>query len=164
MLSSHVAPYWFALQVKRRLEQATAHLLCSKGYEQFVPLYGTSHGPCATPLFPGYVFCRFDPAIRAPIVTTPGVIRVVGFGNTPARICDEEMDAIQRIVRSTLPMAPHLYLSVGETVRICDGPLSGIEGRVVSLQGRSSLVVSITLVQRSMAVRIDSSWIEPMAS
>ena len=77
---------WFAIRVKPGFEFNITSVLKSKGYEEFVPTYRSEdggRGSSERPLFSGYVFCRFDPAVRAPIVTTPGVIRVVGYGRRP---------------------------------------------------------------------------------
>jgi len=77
-------PQWFALAVKPRFDKAVALTLESKGYETLVPLYKKHHKYGARskvaelPLFPGYVCCRFDVLTRLPILTTPGVIRVLG--------------------------------------------------------------------------------------
>ncbi|HYO83665.1 MAG TPA: transcription termination/antitermination NusG family protein [Bryobacteraceae bacterium] len=96
-------PCWFALQVKCGMEQMTAGLLQSKGFEAFLPsheqsqsAYGDSTGE---PLFPGYLFCRFDPVRRTPVVMTPGVVRVLGFGTTPAPLSESEIEAVRDIVR-----------------------------------------------------------------
>lgn len=167
MLSQHRTPFWFVLQVKCRSEQVTAQLLRSKGYQEFVPTYQAApavrkRAP-ETPLFPGYVFCRFDSTLQAPVVTTPGVIRVVGFGNTPACVCEEEIEAIRTIVRSNLPAKPHRYLVAGQKVRVREGPLLGLEGKIVDAGDGSSLIVSITLLQRAVAVSIDRRCVEPLS-
>src|SRR5690242_12911765 len=85
-------PQWFALAVKPRFDKAVAQALESKGYETLLPLYKKHHKYRARskiaelPLFPGYVCCRFDVLTRLPILTTPGVIRVLGAGNMPIAV------------------------------------------------------------------------------
>src|SRR5262245_33684562 len=97
------ASSWFAIQVKPGYEFNVASVLKSKGYEEFVPTYRTdkrlSRG-IEKPLFSGYVFCRFDPEIRAPIVTTPGVTRVVSYGKSPALLSDSEIQSIRTVASS----------------------------------------------------------------
>src|SRR5216684_1011727 len=76
---------WFALQVRARHEMGVAQHLCSRGYDWFLPLYkcrkrwSDRMKEVETPLFPGYLFCRFDPQERLPILTSPGVIQVVVY-------------------------------------------------------------------------------------
>ena len=77
-------PQWFALAVKPRFDKAVARTLDTKGFETFLPLYKKRHNYGARckefelPLFPGYVFCRFNALMRLPIVTTPGVTHILG--------------------------------------------------------------------------------------
>jgi len=149
---------WFAVHVKRRSERSVAVILENKGYVQFLPTRPgrsdrSAHG-ADQPLFPGYVFCRFDSSVRGPIVTTPGVIRIVGFGDGPAAIPNTEIEAIQMIGKSGLPVELHPYVQNGDRVRISDGPLRGLEGKVIAVEQKNLFVVSVTLLQRSVAVEV----------
>jgi transcription antitermination factor NusG len=112
------------------------------------------------PLFPGYVFCRFDLSQRLPILVIPGIVSVVGIGREPAAIPDEEIAAVETVLQSGLNAEPWPYLPEGQRVRIDKGSLGGIEGIVVkSKKGAWRMVVSVTLLQRSLSVEIDREWI-----
>ena len=156
MVLSSIDTRWFAIQVRPRFEKSVAEILAGKGYQQFLPLCRACvDGPCGQaerPLFPGYVFCRFDSRVHAPIVTTPGVIRIVAFGNIPASISDAEMAAIRTIMKTSLPVGPYTYFRSGQTIRIDEGPLRGVEGQIVKSGKKNLLVISIHLLQRSIAV------------
>jgi transcription antitermination factor NusG len=158
---------WFALQVRTRHETAIAGFLEAKGYEQFVPLYkfrkrwSDRVKVMESPLFPGYLFCRFDPQNRLPILKTPGVIQVVGYNRIPTPIDETEIHAIQTLIASGLQTQPWPFLAVGERVRIESGALRGLDGIVVKMKENHRLVVSITLLRRSVAVEIDSALVEP---
>ena len=157
---------WFAIQVKPGLEFNIASMLKSKGYEEFVPTYRSEkngRGSSERPFFSGYVFCRFDPTVRAPIVTTPGVIRVVGYGRTPASLSDSEMQAVRTVASSNLPAKPHAYIASGQRVRIREGPLRGVEGDIAQTGDRQCLVVSVSLLQRSIAVEVEPAWLEAVS-
>src|SRR2546425_11631971 len=115
---------WFALRVRSRYENTVATILGGKGYEWFLPLY-KSRRPWSDrikeiqlPLFPGYIFCRFDLQHRLPILTTPGVVTVVGIGKRPIPIDDAEIAAIQAAVRSGIPSRPWPFLRIGQRVRV----------------------------------------------
>jgi transcription antitermination factor NusG len=161
---------WYALRVRPRFEKQIASILLSKGYEGFLPLYIQRNRwsdrirEVQLPLFSGYLFCRFDINKRLPILITPGVIQVVGIGKTPHPIEDSEIEAIQSIVISGLQLEPRSYMNIGRRVRIEIGPLAGVEGIVTTLKGKCRLVVSINLLQRSVAVEIDESWVLPLSS
>jgi transcription antitermination factor NusG len=113
-------------------------------------------------LFPGYLFCRFDVQVRLPILTIPGVISVVGCGKTPIPVSDEEVDTIQAMVRSGLLLRPWPQLVVGSKIVIEKGPLQGVEGVTLDIKKKHHLVVSVPLLQRSVAVEIDREWVRPV--
>jgi len=167
-LSSSFAHHWFALHVRTRFESSVAAHLQGKGYELFLPMYTEKRRwsdrmqEVELPLFPGYVFCRFDPQARLPILVTPGVIGVVGTGKTPIAIAEEEIAGIQAVVNSGLPSQPWPYLQVGEQVRIESGPLNGLTGILEEIKGRHRLILAVTLLQRSVAVEIDMASVRPV--
>ncbi|MDQ1612100.1 MAG: hypothetical protein QOG00_2031 [Pyrinomonadaceae bacterium] len=168
---------WFAVQVQHKYESLTANLLQYKGYETYVPMYA----PAATgrkrpraetrqrPVFPGYIFTRFcwedtsTVSSGAGIITTAGVIRIVGAGRTPVPVQDEEIEIIQRVLDSGLETEPWPYLHVGQQVQIEEGPLRGVNGIIQAKENRHQLVVSVELLQRSLAVVIDCEWVNPVS-
>jgi transcription antitermination factor NusG len=160
---------WYALRVRPRFEKMVASALLSKGYEGFLPLYrhrsrwSDRIKEVLLPLFPGYMFCRFDVNKRLPILVTPGVLEVVGIAKTPYPVEEAEIFALQSIVLSSLQVEPRSYLNIGTRVRIELGPLSGVEGILTGKKGNRKLVVSVSLLQRSVAVEIDESWVVPVS-
>ena len=156
-----VFPQWFALVVKPRFDKAVARALEVKGYETFLPLYRKYHKygkrskHFELPLFPGYVCCRFDVDTRLSILTTPGVLRVVGVGGAPIPLSDIEITSLQAAIKAQLPVEPFPFLKTGQRVRINSGVLAGVEGIVLEPKPRLRLVISITLLQRSVLLEID---------
>jgi|HubBroStandDraft_6_1064221.scaffolds.fasta_scaffold00112_14 transcription antitermination factor NusG len=156
---------WFALQVRSRRESCVADYLHGQGYERLLPLYKCRRRwsdrikEVQTPLFPGYLFCRFDPQDRLPILKTPGVIQIVGVNRTPVAVDEAEISAIQTMVAAGVPNQPWPFLQVGEKVRIESGSLCGLEGILLDFKGSHRLVLSISLLQRSVAVEIDSAFV-----
>jgi len=161
---------WFAVLVRTRWEGSTESLLRGKGYETFLPTYRTKESSngrkknISLPLFPGYVFCRFNVHRRLPVLTTPGVISVVGSGKVPIALDDSEISAIQSVVHSGMPAQPWPYLEIGERVRIYGGALSGLEGILIRFRGTQRIVVSVSLLRRSVALEVDRSSITPVCS
>lgn len=161
---------WFALQVRTRREQSTIGLLSSKGYQAFLPTYKLQRHwsgrtkDVVAPLFPGYVFCRFDSSNRLPILVTPGVIAVVGRGRVPVPVEESEISAIQTLVSSGLPAEPWPYLEVGQRVRIEDPALFGVEGILIRFKGVGRIVLSVSLLRRSVALEIDRVSVRPARS
>jgi transcription antitermination factor NusG len=159
---------WFALRVKSRSEKVVSTIARNKGFEEFLPLYQCRRRwsdrlkSVEFPLFPGYVFCRLDPQYRLPLLTIPGVIQFVGIGKVPVPIDDAEIMAIQSAVATGLSTEPWPFLEVGQRVRLEDGPLAGLEGFLIEIRKRFRVVVSVSLLKRSMAVEIDREWVAPL--
>jgi transcription antitermination factor NusG len=159
---------WFALQVRTRWEGSTAVLLSGKGYQTFLPTYKTKKRwkgrvrEVESALFPGYVFCHFDAQKRLPILVTPGVISVVGQGRIPMAVDDTEIAAIQTVVASGLRAEPWPYLELGQRIRIEQDVLQGLEGILVNFKGNHRIVVSVSLLRRSVALEIDRSCVKPV--
>jgi transcription antitermination factor NusG len=160
---------WFALQVRTRWESSTAVLLSGKGYQTLLPIYQTKKRwngklrQISAPLFPGYVFCQFDALNRLPILVTPGVMAVVGRGRVPFPVNDSEIAAIQTIVSSGFHAEPWPYLEVGQRIRIESDSLNGLEGILVNFKGNNRIVVSVSLLRRSVALEIDRDCVRPVS-
>lgn len=161
---------WFALRVRSNCERITLAHLRERGYEDFAPFYKVERRWSDRTkqidqfLFPGYVFCRFDPNDRLPILTAPGVVDVVGFGRQPEPIPSAEIDRVRKMVGSGLLVTPYPYVRVGQAVLIERGPLSGVEGILVEVKGKVRLVVSVNLLQRSVSAEVDRHSIRPIQS
>jgi transcription antitermination factor NusG len=158
-------PQWFAVAVKPRFDKAVARTLESKGFETLLPLYKTQHRYAARskvselPLFPGYVFCRFNALTQLPILTTPGVTQILGTGNTPLALSEEEIVSIRVAIQANIPLQPFPFLQAGHRVRIEEGALRGVVGLVVRIKDCMRLILSITLLQRSVLLEIDRSHV-----
>lgn len=158
---------WFALQVRTQHERGVAEFLRGGGFDWFLPLYKCRKRwsdrvkEVEVPLFPGYLFCRFNPHDRLPILKTPGVIQIVGYNRQPVEIDETEIGAIQTLVGSGMPSQPWPYLYVGDKVQIESGPLQGMSGILTNFKGKHRLIVSVTLLQRAVAVEIDAALVTP---
>ena len=154
---------WYALFVAPRKEQVVQALLEQRHFETFSPSileqrrWSDRIKRIEKLLFPGYVFCRFDLAHgKLPVVTVPGVQRIVGHGRDPVAVPEREIEALQQVLRSGALVEPHEYLQAGDRVRIVHGAMAGVEGILVTVKNESRLVLSVELLQRSVAVEVDS--------
>ena len=120
--------HWYALRVKSNRERVTALGLKGKGYPVFLPeCKRAADGPRQgeTPLFPGYLFCRFDVNNRLPILTLPGMVRIVGFGKHPAPVDPDELESLKIVVLAGLPVQREECFAVGQPIRIPPRPACG---------------------------------------
>jgi len=162
--------HWFAVVVRSRWERSAASSLATRECESLLPVFKQRRRwsdrwkELELPLFPGYIFCRFNPDNRLPVLTTPGVLSIVGRGKVPIPIEPDEIAAIELLVRSGLPARPWPFLQAGQVVQVNQGPLRGLRGIVLQLKSETKLVLSVTLLKRSVAVEMNRSWItsEPL--
>src|SRR5437762_13585418 len=121
---------WFPIQVQSTHEKRVTSLLQYQTYQCFLPLYTSRRRwsdrikRVELPLFPGYVFSRFTPAGRIPILKTPSVISIVGIGAIPTPIDECEIAAIQRAVASGFGLSRHPFPQIGQRVAINGRALS----------------------------------------
>jgi transcription antitermination factor NusG len=162
-------PRWYALTARHQHEKAVAATLSHEGLESFLPLYRSRRlwsdriKELDLPLFAGYVFCRFPFENRVSVLRTPGVTSIVGFGKGPTPVPDKEIADLQAVVASGLPRMPWPFLKAGQRVHIHRGPLKGVEGIVLQVKDSWRLVVSVFILQRSVAVEIDPAIVSVVA-
>ena len=159
---------WFAVQTRPRFEKKAARELEEKGVEAFLPCHASlrqwSDRRCTvhTPLFPGYVFVNTPHELdaRVAVLRTSGVMCFVGIRGVATPIPEEEIIAIKTLEREKVPFEPYPFLEIGERVRICGGSLDGIKGILTGIRGDQSLVISVDLIQKSIALRVSGYRVE----
>jgi transcription antitermination factor NusG len=157
---------WFALQTRPRNEKKVGYLLRQKGYECLAPTYRQRRKwsdrtvEIDLPLFPTYVFCRLGSSVLGKAISTSGVVKIVGFNGKPAEVAVEEIEALQLMTQSNLLREPWKYLCHGTQILVETGPLAGVQG-IIHVEGdnKQRLIISVTLLQRSVAIQIDSDTI-----
>ena len=160
---------WYAVETKSRLEAVAAALLSLKGFETFCPVYKVRRQwsdrikELDAALLPGYLFARLAHGQRTlPLLTTPYVRGIVSSAGCPLPVPDREIEAVKNIVASGLPATPWPFLHAGDCVLVTHGPLAGVEGILVHFKKQHRLVVSVEMLQRSVAVELDIAWINPV--
>jgi transcription antitermination factor NusG len=159
---------WYVVVVRANFERVSSLRFQEKGYETYLPLYRARRKwsdrskEVEVPLFAGYTFCRFDADHRLPILQTPGVKSIVGTKTTgPIPVDETEINAVRAMLDSELPVGPWPFLGEGNFVTVERGPLAGVEGIVVEVKNNFRLVVSVSLLQRSVYAEIDRDWVVP---
>ena len=157
---------WYAVQVRPRFERPVVRLLEEKGYQLLLPMYRSRRRWAdrvkeqEQPLFANYVFCRITAAASASIVTTYGVVRIVGAGSQPLPVDDAEVDALQAIVNSPLRVEPCDYFRVGQAAQITAGPLCGLKGVLVRRSSNLRFVLTLEMINQNAAVEVDANDLE----
>jgi transcription antitermination factor NusG len=159
-------PRWYAAYTSANHEKRVALQLVERSVEHFLPLYESVRRwkdrrmKLQMPLFPGYVFVRLALRDRLRVLQVPGVARLVGFNGLPCALPDSEIEAMQTCLDRKAYLEPHPYVQVGRRVRVKCGPLAGLEGIVVRKKNRVRFVISLDLIQRSVAVEVEAADVE----
>ena len=169
MPSSSLEQRWYAAYTCANHEKRVATELGVREVEHFLPLYSSVRRwkdrrvKLTFPLFPGYVFVRLALRDRLRVVQIPSVARLVGFNGMPAALPDEELEILRAGLCQGLRAEPHPFMTVGRRVRITGGPFAGLEGVLKRKKSNLRVVISLNLIQRSVAVEVDEGELQPLA-
>ncbi|HEY4085638.1 MAG TPA: transcription termination/antitermination NusG family protein [Bryobacteraceae bacterium] len=165
--SSDLLP-WYAIRVMSNRERAVAALLQGRGFPVSVPLCRSRRNGTGrrkeSVLFPGYLFCAFDPNVLLPIISVPGVVHVVCRDRVPVAVDPMEMEAVRRLAEAGFNAEPCAWIAIGERIRVREGPMAGVEGTLAREGNRDRIVISISLLMRSVMVELDRSAVESIAN
>jgi transcription antitermination factor NusG len=159
---------WYALAVKHQHENAVTSGLRETGFETLLPLYKSLRKwsdrtrQIEAPVFPGYVFAHFPYDDRVRVLRIPAVRSIVAFNGKPATLTPAELVGIRAAVESKLPLRPWPFLKPGDLVRLDRGPLKGLEGTLVQEKDCFRFVISVGILQRSVAVEVSPEMIVPL--
>ena len=161
---------WYALHTRSRHERVVEHRLREQGMETFLPTVRETHRwsdrkkVVEVPLFSCYVFvrCALSSDDRTKVFRVDSALGFVGTRGMGVAIPDEQIDSVRAVLSQTAPCRTHPFLKVGQRVRVCGGAMDGVEGVFLSENGDHSLVISVDVIQRSLAVRIDGYDVKPV--
>ena len=168
--TEHCEARWYAAYTSANHEKRVAMQLEERSVEHFLPVYESvrlwkdRRVKLELPLFPGYVFVRMPLRDRLRVLQVPGVARLVGFGGLPTALPEEEMASLRAGLSCGLRAQPHPFLTIGRLVQVKSGPLAGLGGILVKRKNRARLVVSVELIQRSVAVDVDEADLEAITA
>jgi transcription antitermination factor NusG len=162
---------WYAVQTRSRHESVVTSVLEQQEFTAFLPLTSQWHRwsdrvkLVRLPLFPGYVFVRIVLSVeaRVRILRTPGVVRLVGARGEGAPIPDIQIETIRQLLSNGISFVHHPFLTVGRRVRIRGGCMDGIEGILLRRNGDRSLVISVEMIERSVAIQVDGFTVEEIS-
>jgi transcription antitermination factor NusG len=167
-VEAFVQPSWYAAYTRANHERRVADQLAERGVNHFLPQYESVRKwkdrkvRLQMPLFPGYVFVHLALQNRLNVLQVPGVACLVGFAGRPVAVPEEEFTKIRGFLKQGLCAEPHPYLKEGRRVRVRRGPLEGMEGIVLRRKNGCRLVISLELIQRAMAVDVNSTDVEAL--
>jgi len=159
---------WYAAYTSANHEKRVAEQLVVRDVEHFLPVYESVRRwkdrrvTLKCRCFPGYVFVCMALRDRLQVQQVPGVANLVGFGGTPAALPKEAIEALRASLESGVRAQPHPYLTLGRQVQVRSGPMAGMQGILLQRKGRFRVVISIELIERSVAVELDEADLRPL--
>jgi transcription antitermination factor NusG len=164
--AGYLDPYWYAIYTCANHEKRVHEQLERRSLESFLPSYESMRHwrdrkiKLQLPLFPGYVFVHLALVDRLSVLQVPGVVRIVGFDGRPSSIPENEITKIREFLNHGYQAEPYPFLTVGRRARIVRGPLAGMQGTIIRRKNRLRFIISLELIQRSMAVEVDETDLE----
>ena len=162
LICGHDNAAWYAVTTKSRQEKVVATMLEYLNVVHFLPLiceerrWSDRKQQIEAPLFRGYVFVRMAPSAEAlvRVLKVPGVVDFVRSRTGPLAIPNHEIADVQAFLAHGVKCSPHTFLRAGDRVRVVRGALTGMEGAFIRHGSKSQLVISIQMIQRSIAVSV----------
>jgi transcription antitermination factor NusG len=167
-LAAYQEPRWFAAYVTARHEKQVAIQLERRGIQYFLPVYRSvrrwkdRRKELELPLFPSYIFVNIAMKDRLQVQCVPSVLQFVSFHGMPAELPESDMENMRNGLSRAAVAEPHPFLKVGRRVRVHSGAMRGIEGILVRIKDTFRVVITIELIQRSVAMEVDEADIEPI--
>jgi transcriptional antiterminator NusG len=163
-------PQWFAVLTRPRHEKVVAMQLQGRGIEHFLPIVTQEHlwsdrrKKVQVPLFPGYAFVKVPNSSEClvRVLQASGVTRFVGFGEQATPIPEVQIASVQLLLANNIRCDAHIFLRVGQRVRVRGGCLDGLEGILIAKDRGKSLVVSVDSIERSLLISLDGYSVEPV--
>jgi transcription antitermination factor NusG len=167
--ASYFEQHWYVVYTCANHEKHVAAEIKVRDVEHFLPVYSSVRRwkdrrvNLELPLFPGYVFVRLALRDRLRVLQIPSVVRLVGFNGIPTPLGNDEMEAMRNGLAGAVHAEPCPYIQVGRRVRLKAGPLQGMQGVLLKKKSGYRFVLSLELLQRSVAVEVDSTDVESVA-
>lgn len=167
--STRLHQEWYAVYTIVRHEKTVKRSIEKRGIETFLPLrevvsqWTDRKKLVQLPLFPGYLFVRLYPGDSQSIfqvLNTRGVVRILSANGRLQPVPERQIDSVKNLTGSNVHYDPHPHLVSGSEVVVMNGPLRGISGRVLDKKGDNRLIISIDIIKRSVAVKVDAADVE----
>jgi transcription antitermination factor NusG len=163
---------WYACRTRSRAEKKVFAALEGRAVESYLPLvprdreWADRVKRVHFPIFPGYVFARFEMSGMGLVLQVPGLTEVVGVEGRPIPVADDELDSVRALVEGIerTGLEPHVsdYLVVGEAVEVIDGPFRGLRGTLVDVRGATRVVVRLGVIRQALGVQMERRYLRPL--
>ena len=156
---------WFAFYTKSRHEKSVHNTLINNGYEVYLPLlrerkkWSDRKKWVEYPLFKSYLFIKIEPKDSIFALKTPGIVRMIKFGNSPSPIPNQIILSLKLMLEGGYNPQPTDYFLKGDPVIIKDGPLKGLEGEIIKVHNEERFIIHVHTIKHSISIKIDRAYL-----
>ncbi|MDX5324734.1 MAG: UpxY family transcription antiterminator [Bacteroidota bacterium] len=163
--SATMLPQWYVLHTKPRQEKKVAERLERLGLEIYLPLqkvvrqWSDRKKKVDDPLFKSYLFIRIPEQEREKAFLVPGVIRYLYWLGKPARVRENEIEAIRSFLNATEGLPENAFrFERGDKLTIGYGPLKGMEGTYLYQKG-NQLILMVDSLGTLVRAEVNARWV-----
>jgi transcription antitermination factor NusG len=162
---SESEPKWFAVRTRFKSEKVALKQLQRMGVETYLPIrqmtrrYGRKIRKVELPLINSFVFVRIKKNEYASVLETEYVAGFLKFGNNLLSIPEVEIEMIRRLLGEDIEIevvVKEESYAKGDWVEVTKGPLLGMKGCLLNIQGKDKLLVELTNSGHSLHISIDT--------
>ena len=156
---------WFAFYTKSRHEKSVSNTLNSNGFEVYLPLlrerkkWSDRKKWVEYPLFKSYIFIKIEPKDSIFALKTPGIVRMIKFGNNPSPIPNQIILSLKLMIEGGYNPQPTDYFLKGDSVIIKAGPLKGLEGEIIRVHNEDRFIMHVHTIQHSISIKVDRAYL-----
>ena len=150
---------WHVIHTKPQCEKKLAGYLLRNSIVYYLPMFDSERlykyrkVTFTKPMFPGYLFSRFDPLNKTDILVSGYVVKFLKVPNE-AELIDELMQI--RLGRSnSADISEGSWLEKGWYVIITDGPLKGVKGIVQSQTKLNEVTLQVNVMRQAITMRVN---------
>ena len=168
MNSDQDSKKWLAVYTRPRHEKTVEKEFQKNGFEAYLPMlkerrkWSDRKKWVEFPMFRSYVFVRTKIKNTLFVLQTPGVVKIIKFGEEVAVVRNESIEAIKLMIEGGYNPEPLNYFIQGDPVEVNDGPLKGLVGEVIRLDKNDRLVVRVDAIQHSVSIQINRGFLKPI--
>ena len=157
-------PRWFAVYINYKREKLVKGMLEQKGIECYLPIqkvtrrYARKVRTLELPLISCYIFVRIVKAEYVPVLETEYVLKFTKIAQNLLSVPDSEIETLKRVVGEGMNVTIEpTSMQAGDTVEIVAGNLTGLRGKLVSVEGKKQMLVELEHIGYTLRMNIDSA-------
>jgi len=162
-------PIWYAAYTHSKAEKKVAVELVKIGVEQFLPLQWTirqwsdRRKKVQVPMINSYIFVHIIPRQHMRVLLVPGVVKIIHFDGKPVAVPEWQIQNLRILMGAKVQVNREAqHFEKGEEVQISYGPLKGLQGNILHLNGHHKLVFRVNTLDYNLTIDIDPVFVETM--